>query len=591
MDRLKMNIYRFAIMLLALCAFGGCVREDFTATPPQDGDGPSDPEGVDLVCYIDIDELMSSMELDTKADGDRDPAMNASIDNLSSLAFFIVEAEAPWRMVAYRIIAPPDTDNDEYYLDKNPETGVRSNILEDSRLEIFDIIEDRYNKDGQIVYVRPTDTYYASESYHDDQHYGCWDYDENGKLVLSDNCVGYNGFAALDDNNMIVTSNYGGITYPAYDKGINPTTNLPDANYPPDGMYDYTYTDSETPFKNYTAGDPMRKSGAIILTFKHDHPMHGDIEKLVRGDYYLLAIANFRESISNVVEHFENTYGGADIDFNETTNYIGTYIHQMITSNWKIASGIPPGEYNKLIGGAVSLSEVKIQPGGDVTLKNGTTPNPFIRSNRARIICTGSQKITLTPGNTNVYAYGVKRISSRTTFRISNYSSEDLTLSDFSLSDNFAQAATFLFHDAEDHSELYRPEWQGAPRVSSSKAIVPFPPLNDNGTESAGNSITVPAYTTNHVFFDALTYESGNPDGNTPLSYTITVSYGNAVTKTEKFDISVFNLDTGVPSPLYSIHRNDHVVVDIGVTYNTETQAIEFEVKPWTPKTNDIFFE
>ncbi len=579
------NIWSWTVALsvvaVLLSAVAGCVREDFDVERDSE---PSDPEGVDLVCYIDVEDLVSSLELETRA-GDRDPWMNADIDNLSSLAFFVVEENGP--IVAYRIIAPADTGDDKFYVNKDPREPAGSQIKDSdvlmSRAALHEIMVDK----GVTPPTQDTD--FCSDSYHDDdQHYGCWhDTPTTTGFKLKDNCVGYNGFAKLEGNKLVM-ANYGGTEYPAYD-GWNKAD--PVSSTKPDGVYDDDYTDTVYPFKSYASGDWMRKGGAIILTFKYDNPMHGPVEKLKRGNYYLLAVANFRESVSNVVQHDGNGEFTEDVSDN---GHPGHHIFHII-NHWDPEKGVKilgtlgsteSGDHQHdhtpygFIDGAASLSDIRVLSTGQLANPDGTTDNissSFIRSNKARILMSGYQKITLTPGNTNVVAYNVIRTTTRVTFRVNNYSAKELTLTGFSLSNNFAQAATFLFHDESQHSKLYREVWQGAPVVNSEKAIVPFPPLNPDGTESDAGFITVPAYTNNHVFFDALIYESGNV--NDPLGYKLTLEYtdsfGEVLSKslggdTEYVKDEHITTAAGLLSDIGDVGDSKVYLLDSRGTYNFE---------------------
>ncbi len=523
------KLYTFASALALLFVAGACMPEElvseFNASPV-----PSDEEGVDLFITVDVDELMSSLDVNpgTRADGDiYDPEMNAIIDNIASLAFFIVEKNAPYRMRAFRLIAPPDDkeSNDVaggYYLDKDPRTGVIDNTTV--------IIPRTERIERHFGSVNPTtgDIDYDEDVYDDDQHYGCWGADG----ALDPTCVGYNGYAAMDGMNNTKFEDYGGVKYPMLDK---------------DGMYDDSFVSGD--YREYAEGKPMRKSGAIILSFKYDKPMHGPIEKLTRGDYYLLAIANFRESISSVATKSYSYTPELNDLFEEQHDYIGTYIHDLLW-NWDPVNGLPPQKYNGFINGAVSLSEVSIEAGRDGNLvavkENGVDmENPFIRSNRARIIMSGYEDIVLTPGNSNVYTFDLTRSVARVTFRVKNYSSEQLTVSDFSLSDNFAQAATYIFHNPAEHGKLFNPLWQGSPKVTDSKAIVPFV-----------NNTTLDRLETK-TFFDALIYESGSTvTPAEPMKFNITVSYpGTRQIVDNKLEPTELDLD-GLNSELSSLTRD-----------------------------------
>ncbi len=515
------NICSLAVGVLMLSAASSCVREDLERNPGGPS-GPSDADGVDLTCIIDVKDLLSPLEVSpgTRAAVDYNPSKNPELKNIASLAFFIVEKDSPLRIRAYRMIAPddkgddPDKDGDGiYYLNKDPNTGL---IADGQGGRYNTLIPEKKNRRDWETSQKTNDASYNGDDFRDDQHYGCWGEDK-------DRCVGYNGFAKLDGDNNLVRQEYGGVSYPAYDE---------------DGLYDESYdSNNDGDYDDYTeykAGDKMRKSEAVILTFKYDNPMHGPIEKLTRGDYYLIAVANFRESLSSV--SYQDYL--APYKFTETGRTIGQEIYTLIREKWDPVNGITFTDFRGFMNGAVSLSEVKIDDTnaaagdapGHLEVLDGKT-NTFIRSNRARLVSTGYNEITLTPGNTNIYSYSLIRNVARVTFRVSNYSAKDLTLSGFRLSDNFAQAATYLFHSHEEKDKLFKPSWQGAPLVShtdENKAIVPFPAVQQNADVEGPNRV-IPAGHTDVVFFDALVYESGNTGS--PLGYYLTLGYPGVTPK------------------------------------------------------------
>ena len=83
----------------------------------------------------------------------------------------------------------------------------------------------------------------------------------------------------------------------------------------------YDDRDAENGFVNEATGkvDPALKSGKIVrVTFNYNSPKHGLAEKLTRGSYVLLAVANYSESdqfgnsgiarqISDLIDRYRKT--------------------------------------------------------------------------------------------------------------------------------------------------------------------------------------------------------------------------------------------------------------------------------------------
>ncbi len=511
---------------------------------PEKGKG-EDGQGVDLTLALNIEDLVSSMEVtpDTRATDDHySPQDNVDFKQISSIAVFVIKAdsEAAGQMVAYRIIAPPDKIKpDIWYLGKDPENsektrtwanegivnGVRTGYSRFNNYYTFDsekpTNDDDYNN-CDIV---------NGKGFCDDQHYGCWKKDVDGKLTmeLEDYCVGYNGFARVS-NNELVTNPYGGVNYPAFD-----TDGHYDENYDSNGDGDFD------DFRDYKKDRRYHKSPAVILSFKYDNPMHGPVEQLKRGNYYILAIANFRESVSDISLYKDSQFsqGGnstfaGDVTYNgdgtataTSPTYKNQYVEDFIYTflrKWDPKEGIPGSQFASFIDSAVSLSEITIGSNGELSPASQGTGNwkdatPLLRSNRARFISTGHQPITLTPGNTNIYQMELNRTVARSTFKVSNYSEQELTVTDFRLSDNFAQGATFLFRP--DDSDRFQERWQGSPKVAdNTKPLTNFP----------AEGYTIEPRTNNTTIFDGITYESGGTGS--ALSYDITVAYKEIKTGT-----------------------------------------------------------
>ncbi len=566
-------IHRIVLSLLFLVTAAACVKENLeNVESPVEGYGP-DKDGLDLVLAIDMEDFRSGMDIEygTKAESDGLSAeQNAAIKNITSLFLGIVRNDTR-NMVAYRIIASCDgavTGNDrdhgqQWYTTKNPtwKEGVSTGYYKNHNWrtyvenegtsspfygwgnwparfnELYKEKTLKYGYTGQKFRGTNDEAYNNDPYYKDDEHYGCWT--DATYTATEKDCVGYNGFTKIYQNEL---ANKGVYDYTQFDH---------------DGLYDDDFT-SENSFMSYKAGDVMRKSPAVVLTFKFENPMHGPVEQLTRGDYTVYAITNFRESISSIKGTDES---GNYVSDHEVIPYVGDMIYMMLME-WDPNEGLPYEKYASFISGTVSLKEVDFKDGTkgefyDVddptkaTITNLRDVTDMLRSSNARIISTSCDPITLVPGTNNILHLTMDRTVARSTYRVTNYSKEPLTISDFSLCDHYAQVADEVFHDLYTTEQRFRMDWQAAPDVTSSKAITPFPSSGEL-TVQPGQTIT---------FFDALMYGGGGrydeydaggkpAPGSTlvPLGYNIKATYN----KGEAGEISK---ELEKVTPAYDIHN------------------------------------
>ncbi len=601
------NIHAFALAVIIALSAVSCVRENLEDVNKPAGKG-EDGEGTDLMLAFSMEDLIpaAQVEPDTRSVFDGyTPEENVALSNMSSIVVFILK-KTTGQVVAYRIISAPDKDSEDiWFLGKDPNDGEKTRTWSKRFNEYY------MNGTNPAPFETNDHKYNDDPYYKDDQHYGCWIGDTKD---LESDCVGYNGFARIAQNEL-VTNIYDGNVYPDFDR---------------DGKYDDSYNSNPVPGESaedmykdaidYEAGNRMRKSAAVILSFKYDNPMHGPVERLRRGDYYVVALANFRESISTIElynptqkfhrevgEHrFSDDYTYIDNVKSESTaeyncEYIEDHIYALIR-NWNPNTGIPYDKIRLILDSAVSLSEIRIKSGtdGDLIPADGGTGNwkdvtSLMRSKRARIISTGYQQLTLTPGNTNIYSLKLERSVARATFKVSNYSELPLTIKGFSLSNNFAQGATYLFNNNRD--SRFRQDWQGSPDVTDADNIVagqtvygkPLTPFTER-TEAKGNRI---ASYGSETIFDALMYESGGTSD--MLSYNITVQYEGENKEiltgyttygySSMTDYQDFNDLVDEKGVVYSLMTGR----DGFMYYDTATETIKTDSRNWNNTTKDLY--
>lgn len=304
--------------------------------------------------------------------------------------------------------------------------------------------------------------------------------------------------------------------------------------------------------------------------FDNAGSMHGSLERVAPGDYFIYALANFTEGMElcdapypdkdyyptqtqaivtddngqnillpvlenpacpigyhvyNIVAYWQKHQ--ADVDFDGVPIY--PCVDEDVTGlSWSGTVTDAGGTHSvtdwfmgagSLLSGRLvlnDLDDIGFRTRSDDhihLLSNQDTiiSNSYIRSAEHVIPQSCFQPIKVVPGENRV-SLRPSRMVARTTFHINNQSPNKIVVKDFSLSDNFAQAATYIFPHAvhvDGSTTDYSATWRGQPDVTSSRAIVPFVA---NDTLLADHE---------KILFDAYTYEA--QDDVTPISFSIRV--------------------------------------------------------------------
>ncbi len=528
-----MKIRHYIYILFASFALLSCVKEEvlIQESSQQILPKPSDPKGINLSVTVDLDKMVGGSDVQVGTKAVTDPTYenyirNAEHDYISSLAVFLIRIDGDKQedknIVAYRLIAPPSSDGETYMEMTDPAKGTYNTTYKLSDLSFY----NQNQPDDQNYFTGVTDNSY--------DEYGNikTGVDDDGNPYYTDvKGWGYNGYAAMNyvgtsggfDSNM---KNYE-TDFAIYDGTLHP-------RYDDDGKYDFDFA---TPMgKEYPKGSKMAFSKSVILTFLYDHPMHGETERLTEGTYRVVAVSNFRESISHV--YGPSSVDGTDANFNSVGYTTGKSIFDLVkyfdeNKGKEGFKGIPWKVFYPFFHGVSTLEELNMGTDGIYSnskdtdgyyqTKDGKRAS-FIRSARAHILATAIEDKVCKSDN-NVLSLDLTRLNSRATFTISNYSKETLKITDFSLSDNFAQGSSYLFPQL-NQDLLYRSEWRGAPHVEDyNKALVSWKDP-EHKVNNQTNDIIPPF--TSKVFFDALLYETGVDKDDSkmvPLSYTIGVQY------------------------------------------------------------------
>ena len=294
-------------------------------------------------------------------------------------------------------------------------------------------------------------------------------------------------------------------------------------------LYSYNDVDTENGFVDEATGqiNPDLTSGKIIrVTFNYNSPKHGPAERLTRGTYVLLAVANFSES-----DQFGQSGIAAQI--------------QALIEEFRQNSDVGLGNFKANYAHFYDLT-LKIP---DV-IENGASYSPYVRPGDVSIPLSTTQYLHLISGQ-NRSSAELKHTCARVRVDVCNYSDQPLTINDLQMSNNFTQSNCYLFSRL-DHTENYAIEnnhrGKGAPVTSSSNALIPF---------QEGQVLTQNMGVT--TIFDGLIYESRDEVNN--YTYTIDVSYGQEdltryVLKNNGQPISSWS-DLQTQGPYFLLKRSD----------------------------------
>ncbi len=269
-------------------------------------------------------------------------------------------------------------------------------------------------------------------------------------------------------------------------------------------------------------------------------------EKLTRGEYSILAIANYDHNVTTSADDGEPT-----LNVDKTLENIANRFHQP----QYMAEGVPnfnPG-YKFLYDLRFLMNRTLKSDGNggldvvNITGEDGKQILPYIRPAVHQTL-TAAKDIYLTAGK-NQLDIELLRISSRTRVEVKNYGDIPLKVHSLKFSDNYTQSSNYLFRrnkNNRDFSELANKatyndhDGKGAPMVEYTGilhpgsdptygAIVPFIKDWDSDDDNVVDGVKVKPGN-KRCIFDALMYESSvdYKDEDSDLdsfTYTIDVSY------------------------------------------------------------------
>lgn len=291
-----------------------------------------------------------------------------------------------------------------------------------------------------------------------------------------------------------------------------------------------------------------KTSAEATFTFKYDHPRHGECEKLRRGEFLMLAVANYTaygeynglkngstalESLINSIKETFDTKNGKGIDdFVQTNSQFQSFFDFPVTAN-------------------------------DDYLCDKFAPQPL----------SMVQTISLNPGENQV-SVELKRIYSRIRIElINNSSSCDLTINSLDFDDNFVQKQTYLFENPNAPDRIYTNFEKGKPVVSSASAIASCSATTDN-------PVTIEKRN-GKVIFDAYVLGSKKEDG---YHYTLDVEYKG---KTYELPASVKKSPSDLEEIENNAAENIKNVKNYFLIQNTSSGKYLFDNDNWLYQGND----
>lgn len=251
--------------------------------------------------------------------------------------------------------------------------------------------------------------------------------------------------------------------------------------------------------------DTNAKTGTeVTFNFLYDHPRHGNCEKLRRGEFRLLAVANYTAKT-------EHGYSG----LTDGTTKLETLVDE-IKNVFDIVSGAGVDNFFTTY---QDFFDFQIHA-GDGNLCDKNYPQPL----------TLVQDIFLNPGD-NYVNCELKRTYARVRIEVMNNSSTNpLKVHDFAFSSNFAQTSTYLFIDPDNPLRQFDATKAAIPSVTSTWAMTSY--VDETEVPIGGS----------RVLFDGYILES-QAAADEKYTYNLDVEYEN-----EKYIVT----ETNVSSTVYS---------------------------------------
>ena len=261
--------------------------------------------------------------------------------------------------------------------------------------------------------------------------------------------------------------------------------------------------------KNGVVDPNLKTAEEVVFTFNSDHPRHGDCEKLRRGEFLLLVVANHTDR-SQTIGSTTYTYAGLK-------NSNGTTLESLVESiktTFDVKNGKGIDNFTQESTSYADFFDFPVIANDDYLCdKNAPQPLSLV------------QNIALNPGDNHVSGE-LKRTYSRVRIEVMNNSGTNpLKIKDFSFSENFAQKQTYLFVHPDNADRQFTSGFsKAAPKVASLTAITPY-----SGEASV-------AIGTRQVLFDGYILES-QAGAYANYTYSLNLEYKDEYYIKEKYAV------------------------------------------------------
>ncbi len=276
----------------------------------------------------------------------------------------------------------------------------------------------------------------------------------------------------------------------------------------------------------------------VRVSFLYDDPKHGEIERLHRGKYRLMAVANYSK--------YEDLTSNLAVGYQTNLTTFATLV-QGIKTDFIDNKG-DEGIANFNATNYAAFFNARLDAGDDRICPKQPQPLTLVTD------------VNLQPGDNQVEGELV-RTYSRIRIEVENNAShqdEDLELTVKSLTfpnNNFAQRYAYLFSDPDNEDRNYNDMGRGAMTLKSTDAIVPFSAAVTIAELNTADDATVD---NDKVIFDAYILES--KDEAKDYTYTLGLEYAKCeedVTTYTTNTTPITDYDDLTDGGYYLIKRND----------------------------------
>lgn len=312
----------------------------------------------------------------------------------------------------------------------------------------------------------------------------------------------------------------------------------------------------------------------VRVSFRYDHPKHGEVERLHRGRYRLMAVANY----SKYEDLLTNLRVGYQDNLTAFSNRVKDLEEEFVNDKGDV------GIENFTMANYPDFFNARLDAGDDRICPQSPQPLTLVMD------------VDLQPGDNEVEGELV-RTYSRVRIEVENNASHEeedleLTVANLTFSNNFAQRYAYLFSDPDDEDRNYTDMGRGAMTITSAEAITPFiasTKISELDADASSND-------NDKVVFDAYILES--KDEVNDYTYTLDLRYEGCEETTTVVTYTAENTaitDYGdlTDRGYYLIRRNDNNqyltagINTVGVITENEIPTAPEETLVWQLERNN----